>query len=54
MAWNTVFSLVCFEHARYLYLTTDSFVVLGLYADLPIAPTTVHFDGTSVLSLHIS
>jgi hypothetical protein len=34
--------------------TTDSFVVLGLYAVLPIALTIVHFDGTSILSLHTS
>jgi len=33
---------------------TDSFVVLGLYAVLPIALTIVHFDGTSILSLHSS
>jgi hypothetical protein len=32
--------------------TTDSFVVLGLYAVLPIALTIVHFGGTSILSLH--
>jgi uncharacterized membrane protein len=34
--------------------TTDSFVVLGLYAVLPIALTIVHFDGISILSLHTS
>jgi hypothetical protein len=32
--------------------TTDCSLALSLHADLPVALTIVHFDGTSILSLH--
>jgi len=35
---NTIVSFVCFASS--------------LYADLPVALTIVHFDGTPILSLH--
>jgi hypothetical protein len=34
--------------------TDDDSLALSLYADLPIVLTIVHFDGTSILSLHSS
>jgi hypothetical protein len=32
--------------------TTYCSLALSLHADLPVALTIVHFDGTSILSLH--
>jgi hypothetical protein len=32
--------------------TTDCSLALSLHADLPVVLTIVHFNGTSILSLH--
>jgi hypothetical protein len=54
--WNTVYSFVRFDHCAGVASapTTDYSLALSLYADLPVVLTIVHFDGTSILSLHSS
>jgi hypothetical protein len=52
--WNTVYSLCILTIALGVVsaLTDDYSLALSLYADLLIVLTIVHFDGTSILSLH--
>jgi len=44
-AWSIALSITCVPIASYS-------VAMSLYAVLPVVLTIVHFDGTSILSLH--